>query len=186
MSQQQTHWKKLTNPNYLGAYSFEAGQDMILTIKSIAREMVTGADGKKDECTVAKFVESVKPMILNATNSKTITKIYGTPFIENWIGRKIQVFSTTVKVAGEPTEALRIRPIIPKQADTAPVATNCTDCTEEIKPFGNMSAQQLSKYTYTKYGKSVCADCAAKLKAIEDEAKIVDPLASPDKEEAEC
>ena len=68
-----THWKKLTNPNYLGAYSIENGQDLILTIKYVQEEKVIGTDGKKDDCVVCYFVENAKPMILNATNMKTIT-----------------------------------------------------------------------------------------------------------------
>jgi hypothetical protein len=87
-----THWKKLTNPEYLGAYSLDDGKDIVLTIKTIAREMVTGEAGKKEECTVARFLEPQKPMILNKTNCKTIEKIYKTPYIEEWQGKKIQIF----------------------------------------------------------------------------------------------
>ena len=83
-----THWKKLTNPNYLGAYSIENGQDLILTIKYVQEEKVIGPDGKKDDCVVCHFSENVKPMILNATNMKTITKLYKTPYIEEWTSKK--------------------------------------------------------------------------------------------------
>ena len=35
--------------------------------------MVTGPDGKKEECTVVHFAEKeIKPLILNTTNAKTI------------------------------------------------------------------------------------------------------------------
>lgn len=88
----QTHWKKLTNPDFLGAYEIMSlGRDLILTIKSISNEMITGADGKKEECVIARFIENVKPMILNKTNMKTIDKNleYG-PFIENWAGKKFK------------------------------------------------------------------------------------------------
>ena len=43
----QTHWKKLTNPLYIGAYDFAPGEERTLTIKSVKREMVVGPDGKK-------------------------------------------------------------------------------------------------------------------------------------------
>ena len=76
----KTHWKKLTNPDYLGAYSIENGSDLIATIKSVALENVTGADGKKEQCTVIRFVEDLKPFICNRTNAKTISKIYDTPY----------------------------------------------------------------------------------------------------------
>jgi hypothetical protein len=110
-----THWKKLHNPDYLGAYALNPGQDLIATIKEVKNEMVTGPDGKKEECTVAYFKEAgIKPMILNATNSKTITKVVGSPYIEQWQGKAIQIFIARVKAFGEEIDALRIRPIAPK------------------------------------------------------------------------
>lgn len=111
---QLTHWKKLHNPNYLGAYALEPDKDLIVTIKDVRRECVKGEDGKEEECTVAHFKDSgVKPMVLNSTNCKTITKLYGTPYIEEWSGRSIQIYATTVSAFGEKVEALRIRPKAP-------------------------------------------------------------------------
>ena len=43
----KTHFKKLMNPNYLGAYSLDDGEDIILTIRNVKKEDVIGADGKK-------------------------------------------------------------------------------------------------------------------------------------------
>lgn len=54
----ETHWKKLINPDYLGAYSLEAGKDMILTIREVKREMITGTGGKKEECPVCHWQEA--------------------------------------------------------------------------------------------------------------------------------
>ncbi len=100
-----THWKKLTNPNYLGAYSIEDGKDLILTIGTVAEETVIGADGKREDCPVCHFEErGVKPMILNSTNMKMITKLLGTPYIENWRGHKIQIGAKKVKAFGEIVE----------------------------------------------------------------------------------
>ena len=43
----KTHWKKLNNPDYLGAYALNPGEDMELTIKSAGEETFTGTSGKK-------------------------------------------------------------------------------------------------------------------------------------------
>ena len=75
--------------------------------------MVVGEDSRKEECIIVTFVEKQKPMILNATNAKTITKMYKTPYVEEWQGRKIQLYAATIKAFGEQMEALRIRPRIP-------------------------------------------------------------------------
>ncbi len=155
----QTHWKKLHNPDYLGAYALEPGKDMILTIKNVKNDIVQGSDGKKEECMVMTFVENAKPLIVNATNAKTIEKLYKTPFIEEWSGKKIQLFVDKIKAFGEVVEALRIRPKIPAQTVTA---TKCADCSQDIQAFGNMTAEQMAKYTYTKYSRSLCSECAKK------------------------
>lgn len=109
----KTHWKKLTNPLYLGAYDFQPGEERNLKIKEVKRENVTGPDGKKEECTVAHLVNS-KPIILNSTNSKRITKALNTPYIEDWAGKTITVYvEAGVRAFGEITDAIRIRPAAP-------------------------------------------------------------------------
>lgn len=154
----KTHWKKLTSTDYIGAYSLEPGKDMILTIKSVKNEIVTGPDGRKEQCTVMTFTEDTKPMILNVTNAKTIAKLYKTPYIEEWAGCKIQLFTDKVKAFGETVEALRIRPTVP----AVPVATKCTDCDKDIEGFGGKTAEFMAEYTQGKYGKPLCADCATR------------------------
>ena len=37
-----THWKKLTNPDYLGAYAFDKGEEKTATIARVGREIVMG------------------------------------------------------------------------------------------------------------------------------------------------
>jgi hypothetical protein len=156
----QTHWRKLVNPDYLGAYSLDPGKDMILTIKTVKNEIVTGPDGKKEECMVMTFMENVKPMIVNSTNAKTIQKLYKTPYIEEWSGRKIQLFADKVKAFGEVVEALRIRPRIPTAQGQ--IKTVCADCGNEIQGFETKTPEQIAQYTYQKYGKPLCSECAKK------------------------
>lgn len=166
-----THWKKLTNPNYLGAYSIENGQDLILTIKYVQEEKVTGTDGKKDDCVVCHFVENAKPMILNATNMKTITKLYKTPYIEDWAGKKIQIYVEKVKAFGDIVEALRVRDFIPNIQPAA--FQKCEICGNDIQPLNNMTSEQLAVYTRNKYGQALCSVCATK-KAQEVKNNAVD------------
>ena len=110
----KTHWKKLSNPNYLGAYALTPDSDMIVTIKRAGNEDVIGNNGKKEECLVIHFSEKdVKPMILNVTNAKTIERIHGTPYVEDWAGKKIQLYVAQVNAFGDTVDALRIRPKAP-------------------------------------------------------------------------
>lgn len=169
----KTHWKKLHNPNYLGAYELMPGQELTLTIAKVQEELVIGADGKKENCSVMHFCEKgVKPMILNVTNSKTIAKLYGTPYVEDWAGKKITIYSAEVKAFGELVEALRIRPYLPKSDKYI-----CSDCSREITPAFGMTAEAIAKRNQKKYGRPLCAECAIAAKEAEEKTvKEGDPL----------
>ena len=158
MDRTLTHWKKLTNPDYLGSYALEPGQDLIATIKSVGNEEVTGSDGKKEICSVMHFVENVKPMILNATNNKTIAKLFKTPYIEEWAGRKIQIYTEKVKAFGDVVDALRVRSKLP-QAQTESAA-KCETCGKDIQPEGSLTSAQVAAWRKKKYGKALCSACA--------------------------
>ena len=159
----ETHYKKLINPDYLGAYSLEPGQDMILTIKSVGKEEITGTGGKKEECIVCHWVENQKPMILNVTNCKTIAKLVKSPYIEKWAGHRIQIYADMTRFGGEMVECLRVRPKAPEDAQIA-----CEECGQFISPAFSMSAAQLAAYTKKKYGKNLCAECAQEQKKGEE------------------
>ena len=162
----QTHWKKLTNPDYLGAYSIEDGKDLILTIKKVVQESVTGADGKKEDCIVCYWQEKQKPMILNVTNCKMIAKLANSPYIEQWAGIKVQIGVEKVKAFGDVVDALRIRKTKPK-VDAGEKPIICDECGKTIQPAYGMSAAKWVEYSKGKLktDKCLCADCAAKLNA---------------------
>ena len=144
----KTHWKKQFNYDYMGSYSLPDGKDVILTIKETKRETVIGTNGKKEDCFVCYFKESEKPMILNRTNCKTITKIYNSPYIEDWPGLRVQLGIDNVNAFGETVEALRIRAI--KPAPAVPVDYSqqiaqlkaCTTLTELQQVYTAFSPEQ--------------------------------------------
>ncbi len=151
---EKTHWKKLNNPDYLGAYALNPGEDMILTIKSAGKETFTGTSGKKEEGILIHFVENVKPMICNATNAKTISKVAGSPYVEDWNGVRISLYSQEVSAFGETVDALRVRSYAPKEE------LYCGDCGSEIKATSGKSPRQIAASTKSKYGIQLCSDCA--------------------------
>lgn len=167
-----THWKKLTNPDYLGAYSIEDGRDLVLTIGSVGVEKVVGADGKKEDCVVCHWQEPQKPMILNATNMKMITKLLGTPFIEEWAGHKIQIGVEKVKAFGDVVDALRVRKQLPRVE-----TIKCERCGKPVLAAFGMTAEQFAAYTTKKTGAALCASCA---KAVGEEKKAEKQEGVPD------
>lgn len=104
-----THWKKLTNPKYIGAHDLLPNQELQVTIESVANEIVKGQDGQDGECVVAKIKGAKKPMIINKTNMKIIEKVLGTPYVEHWAGKQITLYAAKVKAFGDIVLALRVK-----------------------------------------------------------------------------
>lgn len=143
----KTHWKRLINPDYIGAYWLPEGQDATVTIDYVQRELITGTGGKKEECSVAHLV-GLKPLILNVTNSKSIAKLYG-PYVEDWAGKQITLYASTAKLAGDTVECLRIRPQVAERTPPAITDDRLKRAIESIAK-GEYTAQKLqANFTLT-------------------------------------
>lgn len=161
----KTHWKNVgDNNNYLGSYSFnDVVKEIVVTIDKIESQEVTNPVGKKELCTVAIFKEAevngikVKPMILNKTNCERIEKLYGTPYIEDWSGKRIIVMKTMTDFAGEKVDCLRIKLEVPPFKAIEKPTFNCSVC-------GKIISEKVYKAAIEKFGVSVCSkECAEKV-----------------------
>lgn len=127
----KTHYKRLMNPDYIGAYALNEGEDLTVVIAHVAREVITGTGGKKEECTVA-HLRGQKPFILNSTNQKSIARLYG-PYIEDWAGKPITLFASTTKLAGDTVECLRIRPSVQRRTPPKITDARLKNAIDQIK-----------------------------------------------------
>lgn len=142
------HWRNFTDLKYLRAELFSPKEEKVLTISRVVREQVKSNTGQISEKPVAYFVEpDVLPMVLNATNCKVIEQLYETGNIYDWIGKKIQVFATSTKVAGEQVPCLRVRKIIPKSQQPE---YKCSVCGKDITEKTYHSSKE-------KYGNAYCS-----------------------------
>lgn len=143
----KTHWKKLTNPNYLGSWCFQPGEEKVVTIREVKQEIIQNQNGK-EECTVAYFMEDIKPLILNKTNSEMIARVLGTPYIEDWKNNKIILRVKKVSAFGDMVDAVRV-------GNRRPVADPilCEKCGKPID-------ERLASATMQKYKQKLCRDCA--------------------------
>lgn len=148
-----THWKKAFNPNYLGSYAFQDGEEKIVVIRAVQTEQVTDTEGRKESVLVARFEGDEKPLILNKTNCRIIQKLYQTPDIEQWPGKGLILYVAKVPSFGELVDAVRIRPVKPYV---------CADCHGYISGYGGKSHSEIRQYTKEKYGRQLCAVCAEK------------------------
>ena len=114
----KTHIDKLRNPNYLGGWDLqdENGKttDIIVTIKEVKSEFVFNQKAQMEEPVLTVFFNECKPIILNATNRKTLKKVTETSYIEEMAGKRIQLTTKRIKAFGEFHDAIRIVNIIPQ------------------------------------------------------------------------
>ena len=164
---EKVHWKKVvSDPTYIGEADFEPGEEKVLTIASInAKETIVTNEGKSTKA-VVHWVEKEKSMILNVARAKAIQKVTGTPYMDEWIGKKVQLYiDNKVKAFGEIVSAVRVRPFAPKMVAKQEQQTEliCEACGRPITAAYGMSATQVAETTSKKYGgRRLCADCATK------------------------
>ena len=158
-----THWKKMTNPDYLGSYAFDPNEEKTATIDFVRTESVAGTDGKREDCIVCHFRErDLKPLILNRTNCKAITKLYKTPYIENWAGKRVTMVVRQVKAFGDVVDAVRIKPVIPR--DTNAKSIPCESCGKPIAAVGQYRPEDIARINKERYGMALCTECSRKMK----------------------
>lgn len=110
------HWKKLTNPTFLGEWDIPDDNDLIATVKGVKQEEVKDKNGQSEMVPVMVWVEDLKPLILNKTNMSNVAKALGTPYVDEWAGQQVQLYKEMVSAFGTVTMAVRIRDFKPKGA----------------------------------------------------------------------
>ena len=126
---EKTHYRKAFDSPYLGSHDI-VGQ-MLLTI---SRVELSGDKTKKTKTNfnTAFFVETeirpgekLKPMILNATNSRTIKNLTGSPFINDWNNIPITIYvDNKIRFGRNTVEGLRISTEPPRLSKPELTPTN--------------------------------------------------------------
>lgn len=113
---EKTHFRKLRNPNYIGSYELMTGgepKDLDVEIIRATKENVQNGD--KSEQAMVIYLKNQKPFIINSTNAKSISSALGSPYIEDWVGKRITLYVSRIKAFGDWHDALRVRKDAPKE-----------------------------------------------------------------------
>lgn len=178
---------------YLGAEDIEPETEPTLTIAALYNGMITLARGKErhdviafKEETVPGSINQVRPLVLNATNRKTIRKIYKNVTAENLVGKRITLFlehNVRDPSSGDKVDGIRIRPRVPsaQTQQTGPIL--CADCGQPITAVGTYSAADIAQINEKRFGRKLCAACSKKLaeQAKQEQPKPEEPVAEQPK-----
>jgi hypothetical protein len=103
----KTHWRQIAGKEFLIGEMLN-GQDTTLTIKEVKIEELQNKAGKENK-PVISFEKTDYKLVLNVTNMKTIAKVLGTPYIEEWAGQNITLTPIKGRFFGEEQEVIRIK-----------------------------------------------------------------------------
>jgi hypothetical protein len=120
-----------SNSKYLS--KDDVGEDgLILTIKGFRMETLKNDDGNEDKM-VLHFVEDVKPMVLNRTNSQLVAVATGARVAGDAKGKQVVVFNDpTVSFGGKITGGLRIKKLA---GEPKPAVGKSDDFDDDPIPF---------------------------------------------------
>ncbi len=111
----KTHFRKVFKSDHLGQADLEEfienGSNLIFTINRVEQRYGERVAGKKIDCNIAFFNENIKPLVLNATNSKIVRSFNGnSPFVEDWGNTLIELYiDKNVKMKGQTVGGVRIK-----------------------------------------------------------------------------
>ena len=119
---EKTHYRKVFKSDHLSSADLEdlteQGKGLTFTIKEVSQHVIDSnikgsgvrVAGKVISANIAHFDEDIKPLVLNATNSKQVALIAGSNFVQDWQNVKIELFiDQSVKFKGSSVQGIRIR-----------------------------------------------------------------------------
>jgi len=143
---EKTHFRKAFDSPYLS--SADIVEPIVLTVNHVTLEL-DRTKKTKDLFNTAHFTEKeirpgekLKPMILNASNSKTMRGLTGSSFIDDWQNVPITVYvDSNVRFGKETVEGLRISPHKPEKKTLTPENIKMWDGAKAAyKRDGNLKA----------------------------------------------
>ena len=122
---EKTHYRKAFDSPYLS--SADIVEPIVLTISKVTLEK-DRTKKTQDMFNTAWFAEKelragekLKPMILNASNSKMVRQLAGSPYIDDWQNLRVTVYvDHNVRFGKETVEGLRIHPNAPARKMLTP------------------------------------------------------------------
>jgi len=146
----KTHYRKVFKSDHLGVADLEdfieeGNKNLIFTIKEVKQEIGVKVAGRKISANIAYFVEDIKPLVLNATNSKIVKSFNnGSPFVEDWSNTIVKLYiDDSVKLKGEVVGGVRIakqQPTLSNQVELEKIRVTINEYTDKDELIAAMKS----------------------------------------------
>lgn len=165
---EKTHYRKVFKSDHLGQADLEeyteGGSNLIFTIAHVKQEFNVMVAGRKGNHNIAYFKEPIKPLVINATNSKVLKKFSnGSPFVEDWLNIPVKLYiDPSVKMKGETVGGVRISPDQPRigKPELVPDTKAWTNAIAAYKRDGSLD-KVMERMTITDENKKLIEEAAS-------------------------
>ena len=160
--QNKTHYRKVFKSDHLGTPDLEEfieeGKHLIFTIREVKQHLIESGNknsgvvvaGKRISANIAYFTDAkIKPLVLNATNSKIVKSFNGgSAFVEDWSNTPIELYiDASVRMKGEVVGGVRIKTTQPKLIDDPKL--------KELKDLFDIKKESISKESMVRIEKTI-------------------------------
>lgn len=148
-NQEKTHYRRAFNSPYLSSADIVGPTNLTISHVTYSKDETKKT---KDVFNTAHFVEKeirkgekLKPMILNATNCKTLKALTNTPYLEDWINISVTIYvdpNCRNPKGGGKVDGLKISPVPPvieKQWLTKDDVQGWNNAIQSVKSSGNLN-----------------------------------------------
>lgn len=165
--EKKTHYRKVFKSDHLGVADLEdyieEKKRLVFTIKEVKQEIGVQVAGHKGNFNIAYFNEAIKPLVLNAGNSRIVKAFnHNSPFVEDWGGTVVELYiDSGVKMKGEVVGGVRIRQVQPKVEvpELVPGSQKWNDAIDYLHE-GNPIANIENKYKLSEENKTLLMEAA--------------------------
>lgn len=148
---------EILDPNFINSDLIgEIGTEKVVTIKGFEQaEYYDSKMGKKSSGAACLFEECL-PLLLNATNTKTLKHLFSpnSDNTENAIGHKVILYVTQTHkpggTRGEMTNCIRIKEFSEEK---------CPVCGKIILPYAGKSVAEIKEISQRNLGEIMCGEC---------------------------
>lgn len=148
---------EILDPNFINSELIgEIGSEKVVTIKGFEQaEYYDSKQGRKSSGAAVLFEECL-PLLLNATNTKTLKRLFSpnSDDTENAIGHKVTLYVTTTHKPGggrgEMTNCIRIKEYSEEK---------CPVCGKPILPYGGKTVAEVKQIAMQHVGAIMCGPC---------------------------
>jgi hypothetical protein len=111
MSEQikDTNWRKLLRTKYLSGEELPDGDLEVVIEKWEAEPVFNKAVQEEVKEVVLYFKGASKGYILTKRQARNINKVLGTPYVKEWVGKKITIYGKKEKFFGEWMRVLNVK-----------------------------------------------------------------------------